>query len=313
MAEQAQKMIVVDDDPLDAYVDEMLEEKDRATELEVEKTDEVEATAKEESEEVVEEEAVEEEVEFVEIKHNGKSVKLAPEEVLDFAQKGFDYTQKTQELSDARKQLDAQVKQFQARVEQNKQFQEEFSKIAAMDIQLQQYKEVDWDKWSDDDPQGSLKGFQRYQRIIQQRNDLASALGQRQAQMSQEMRQTAEKRISDAQAQLAHDIGKDWTAETKAALRQTGIDLGFTEDEVDFIDDPRVIKTLYEVFQYRKLKASAPAVTKKVAEAPKLAKPGAKPVNQATAQTQQLLKALKQGKSRSVREKAAIGLLDRFV
>src|SRR3990172_12070359 len=126
MAEKGKKMFVVEDDPLDAYVDEMLEEKDRATELEVEKTDEVEATAKEESEEVVEEEAVEEEVEFVEIKHNGKSVKLAPEEVLDFAQKGFDYTQKTQELSDAHEQVHAQEKQSHARGEQNKKSQEVF-------------------------------------------------------------------------------------------------------------------------------------------------------------------------------------------
>ena len=40
--------------------------------------------------------------EFLEIRHNGKPVKLKLEEVIEHAQKGFDYTAKTQELAEQR-------------------------------------------------------------------------------------------------------------------------------------------------------------------------------------------------------------------
>lgn len=297
-------------DPLDAYVDDVLGD---APVIEQE-TEAVPEDATSEVEEAEQEPEVEPEEEFFEIKHNGKPVKLKLEEVQEYAQKGFDYTTKTQELAEQRRQIEQYAQHVQAQAQAQQQFQKETVQIAAMDAQLSRYKEVDWAQWTDSDPVEATKGWQRYQILQQQRHEMANDVGQRQAKMQAEMQQRAQAMLADADRQLSNELGKAWNAETKKALVETGTSYGLTAEELQSVTDPRLIKILYDAHKYRAMQARKPAIDKRVAEAPKLAKPGGKPaVSAAETQKQQLRKMLKSGTSTRSREKAAFALLDDFV
>lgn len=100
-------------DPLDSIVDEILGE----TEPVKAKPEPEEPPAEEETEEIEAQEA-DEEPEFIELKHNGKPVKLKLEDVIEQAQKGFDYTQKTQEIAEQRKQVEQYAQFIQQQAQQ---------------------------------------------------------------------------------------------------------------------------------------------------------------------------------------------------
>jgi len=75
-------------------------------------------------------------------------------------------------------------------------------------------------------------------------------------------------------------------------IRTYGKSLGFTDEELSSVYDSRHVVTLHKAMMYDKLQKSKPALTKKVAEAPKMMKSGtvAKAGNNETIkkQTQQL-------------------------
>lgn len=292
-------------DPLDRIVDDILGDSEP-----VEAKPEPEEEVEEQQEDEVEQE---EEPEYIELKHNGKPVKLNLDEVIEHAQKGFDYTQKTQELADQRKQVEQYAQFVQQQAEFQKQFQAEAAQIGALDMQLQRYKEVDWSAYTDQDPVEATKAWQRYQILQQQRGEMAQTLTQRQAQMQNEMAQRQQKTLSEAYVQLERELGKEWNAETRKALKDNAQSYGFSDEELAQIVDPRVVKVLFDAYKYRQIQSQKPVVTKKVSEAPKLAKPGGQPVQAESTQRAKLQKMLKTSGSRSTREAAAMALLDGFV
>ena len=79
------------------------------------------------------------------------------------------------------------------------------------------------------------------------------------------------------------------------------------------VDDDRESASAEPSGRWKKLQAEKVATTKKVAEAPKLAKPGQKGPYADTNRKQQLRKMLKSSTVRSKRESAAMALLDDFV
>lgn len=291
-------------DPIDRFVDDILGE----PEPEEAKPDPEEA-ANEEAEEEVEED----EPQYLEIKHNGKPVKLSLEEVIENAQKGFDYTTKTQEIAEQRKQVENYAKHVQEQAQFQQQFQQDYAAITAMDMQIQRYKDVDWSQYTDQDPVEATKAWQRYQILQGQRNEKASELGQRQAYMQAQEKQRVDSALNEAAHQLERELGKAWNAETRAALKSTGKDYGYSDEELSSIVDPRAIKVLLDAYKWKNLQSTKPAVNKKVSEAPKLAKPGAKPQQAESGQRKQLTKILKSSGIRSRREAAAMSLLDDFV
>ncbi|HNG04156.1 MAG TPA: hypothetical protein PLQ71_19880 [Nitrospira sp.] len=294
---------VADSDPIDRFVDEILGELEPV---------EAKPEPEEVEPETVEEEPVESEPEYLEIKHNGKPVKLSLDEVIEHAQKGFDYTAKTQEIAEQRKQVEAYAQHVQQQAVFQQQFQQDFAAITAMDMQIQRYKDVDWGQYTDSDPVEATKAWQRYQILQGQRNEKAQELSQRQAQLREMEAQRQQQSLAEAAQQLERELGKAWNAETRAALKTTGKGYGFSDEELGAISDPRVVKVLLDAYKWQNLQSTKPAVQKKVSEAPKLAKPGTQPQAD-NSQRKQLSKILKSSTVRGRREAAAMALLDDFV
>lgn len=210
-----------------------------------------------------------------EIEWNGETKKLTKTELKELAQKGFDYTQKTQQLAEQRRQLDASVEQAKQSIAlQNEQI-ETIATLKALDTQLDQFKGVNWHQLAESDPVQYLKLNQTFRDLKETRDGHLRTFHERGAQIQESSRRQAEEKLAAEQAALAKlpEFQGDKAAKTQAQVRAYLQEAGFTAQEVDSIADHRLVKIALEAAKYRDLQKSAPA--KKVADVPKVLKPGA--------------------------------------
>ena len=286
----------IQDDSLQPPVEEEREDEPQAVEEEsVEETEEevVEETEdptdeasdddEPETEDDVEEDSDEEQpAQNVKLKVNGEEIEKPLDEVVALAQQGLDYTKKTQEVAEQRKQLEtfeqqlkAQEQQFAEQAQLNNLLIEDVAKITALDQQLNQYTNVDWQKLTDSDFVEAQKQYMAYNQLQQERNNLVSQFeAKRQEALTKHQTALAE-RIKKGKETLAKEI-PNWSSETTQEVVSTGKEYGFTDDELNAIVDPRHVKVLYDAMQWRKSQNKKPLIKKKVASAKPVVKPGAK-------------------------------------
>jgi len=254
--------------------------------IDVEEEVEEETSEEEEPEtedEVEEEDSVEEQpAQSVKLKVNGEEIDKPLDEVVALAQQGLDYTKKTQEVAEQRKQLETfaeQLKQqesvFAEQAQLNNLLIEDVAKITNLDQQLNQYKDVDWQKLTDSDFVEAQKLFMQYNQLQQQRNELTSQFeAKRQEALSKHQALIAEK-VQKGKEQLSKEI-PNWSPETTQEVISFGKELGFTDNELNSIIDPRHVKTLYYAGQWLKLQNKKPVIKKKVSSAKPVVKPSSK-------------------------------------
>ena len=238
-----------------------------------------------ETEDDVEEDSEEQTLETVKLKVNGEEIEKPLDEIVALAQQGLDYTKKTQEVAEQRKQLETfeqqlkmQEQQFAEQAQLNNLLIEDVAKITALDQQLSQYANVDWQKLTDSDFVEAQKHYMAYNQLQQNRNNAVSQFeAKRQNALAKHQESLAE-RIRKGKEVLAKEI-PNWSPETTQAVVTTGKEYGFTDDELNAIVDPRHVKVLHDAMQWRKSQNKKPLVKKKVASAKPVVKPGAKDPN----------------------------------
>jgi hypothetical protein len=248
----------------------------------VEDTEESEEDEPETEDEVEEDSDEEQTLETVKLKVNGEEIEKPLDEVVALAQQGLDYTKKTQEVAEQRKQLEsfeqqlkAQEQQFAEQAQLNNLLIEDVAKITALDQQLSQYANVDWQKLTDSDFVEAQKHYMAYNQLQQDRNNAVSQFeAKRQSALAKHQESLAE-RIRKGKEVLAKEI-PNWSPETTQAVVTTGKEYGFTDDELNAIVDPRHVKVLHDAMQWRKSQNKKPLIKKKVASAKPVVKPGAK-------------------------------------
>lgn len=315
MGTSNQQILVSDeltiDDRLDNLVDDMLGE--GSDEPIPEQADGEEENVELEADEAEPEEdnPEESEPEYIEIKHNGKPVKLTLDEVIEQASKGFDYTQKTQELAETRRQIDAQAQLLNQQYQLQQATIQQTAQVIAMDSQLANYQNVNWDAWMDQDPIEASKGWQKFQMLKSQRDDVANSINQSQTKAQWQSAQQLQQQLAEGAQTLAKEI-KNWSPELAKSLKQNALDYGFSETELDQVYDPRMVKVLHDAYQWRQLQSKKPEVQKRVTQAPKSSKPNGK-VDSAAGNRKSLLQKLKSTTDVTKRESIASSLLDKFV
>lgn len=297
-------------DPLDAFVEDI--DRESFPEQYPDEEPEQKAAEEPEAEAESEPEAEPEEPEYVEITYKGKPVKLTADEVLEHASKGFDYTQKTMELAEQRRTLESKEQQLQQQYQLQQQNLQGYAQLMSMDAQLEQYQNVNWEGWIDQDPIEAQKAWQKYQMLQNRRQEAAINLSANQQRLTSEQNANLQRQLADGAEQLKREI-KGWSSDLAKELTTTGVSVyGFTEAEMGTIYDPRMVKVLHDAYQWQKLQAAKPQTLKKVTDAPKAAKPNSKTVD-AQAKRGQLMKQLKQAKSAKNRAAIADSLLDAYV
>ena len=283
-------------------VDQEIQEEPQEVEEDVEDTEEeseydeedVEDTNSDDEEletddEVDEEESDEEQpVQSVKLKVNGEEIEKPLDEVVALAQQGLDYTKKTQEVAEKRKELESLENQIRLQ-EQNLQQQsmlnseliQDVAKITALDQQLSEYQDVNWEQLSDSDFVTAQKKFFTFNQLQQQRSNLVSQFeSKRQEALNKQQQMVAEK-VAKGREVLAKEI-PNWSQETTQEIIAIGReDYGFTDAELNAIIDPRHVRVLHDAMQWRKLKSKNSVVKKKVSRAKPVVKPGSKDPNKA--------------------------------
>ena len=260
------------------------EEEQAPLEAEAEATEEVESeeATEEPDEEVEEEEQSQDEVPAIlKLKVNGEDVEKPLDEVVALAQQGLDYTQKTQQVAEQRKELEAYAQQiqmqeqaFQQQMQLNNVLIEDVAKITALDQQLTQYGNVNWQELSDNDFVEAQKHFFTYNQLQQERSQLVSQFEAKKQQIASHQAQLMSERVAKGKEVLAKEI-PGWSQETTQKLVSVGKEYGFSDAELNSIVDPRHVKVLHDAMQWRKLQQNS-TVKKKVSSAKPVVRPGAK-------------------------------------
>lgn len=210
---------------------------------------------------------------LVEIEVDGASYKV-PEALKDKFMLQADYTRKTQEVAEQRKQIEQGWQQLQQHAALQQQNLGEYAQLMALDGQLQQFQSVDWNALYDSDPAEFVRIKEARRDLIDQRTGLANKIGALQQQNMAEQQQHYAKAVDEGQAVLKRDI-PNWNTDMAKSLNQYAMDkLGFTAEEVNNIIDPRVVKGIHKAYQFDQLKAGKTVTDKKLANLPKVSKPG---------------------------------------
>ena len=283
-------------------VDQEIQEEPQEVEEDVEDTEEeseydeedVEDTNSDDEEletddEVDEEESDEEQpLQSVKLKVNGEEIEKPLDEVVALAQQGLDYTKKTQEVAEKRKELESLENQIRLQ-EQNLQQQsmlnseliQDVAKITALDQQLSEYQDVNWEQLSDSDFVTAQKKFFTFNQLQQQRSNLVSQFESKRQQALNKQQQMVAEKVAKGREVLAKEI-PNWSQETTQEIIAIGReDYGFTDAELNAIIDPRHVRVLHDAMQWRKLKSKNSVVKKKVSRAKPVVKPGSKDPNKA--------------------------------
>ncbi len=212
--------------------------------------------------------------ELDEIEFAGKKHRI-PKELKPAFLMQADYTQKTQAVAEMRKALEAQAAQH-ATVSRER--VQALGKIMHADEVIAQLQQTDWDAEYQKDPLGAPQKYMQLQQWKDHRAEIAHQVAQADAHRTHEAQQQSAKRLEEAQAVLARDI-PNWDAE-KSKVAEHAISLGFTPEQLNGIDDPRIVKVLHQAMIGARLMKTAAAPQSK----PKTVVPDA-PLAQVSART----------------------------
>jgi len=254
----------------------------------------VEETAEETEPEEVEEESEEDEpddtdedeVEVEErktyrVKAGGEEKDVTLEELVSGYQKGDDYTKKSQTLAEARKKVEAHAHE----VQQAMQVKEEYAQRLA---QVEQFlmsdnEQVNLEELKENDPiQYAIKVAEQTEtnkKINLLRQERAKVQQQQQAYQSQQQHA-----VVQHEAKMLSEKVKEFSDPKKAEqikndIRSFGKSVGFSDQELSQVYDHRHVLILQKAMEYDKLQQSKAGVTKKLTNAPKMAKKGKKVIN----------------------------------
>jgi len=277
-------------------------------EFEAEETEEVEEVEDdtEDDSEIEDEEVVEEEQTFT-IKAAGEEKEVTLDELVKSYQLGSDYTKKTQEVAEQRKVIDQEAK---AIIEARKVRDDYSQKLQAVEQFLVGSNDAPEDLavMKENDPIGyavkvaemTEKKDQLQQVQVEQNRIAQEQQSDRSAQMQRYVEGEAEKLTQS----LPEFSDKTKGEQVRNEIRNYGKKVGFTDDELSQVYDSRHVLVLHKAAQYDKLMAGKAGVKKKVANAPKMIKGGAKVKQSVTDRTKKQQRKLLQ--SGSARDAAAL-------
>lgn len=204
-----------------------------------------------------------------------------------------DYQRKTQEVAAQKAAIQEEVKAKISPALQQYEQQLGFYERALWQALAPEIQNVDWNKLAKENPAefvAKRQAVDSVSNVLQSvRAEQAKIAQHKQAEMQQAMQQNVQKAVEVLQTEIP-----GWNNDLYGSILKTGIEYGFKAEEVNSITDPRAIKVMHDAMKYRALMASKPAVDKKVANVPKVLKPGtANKPDQTSEEKGKLLQRLK--------------------
>ncbi len=207
------------------------------------------------------------------VKIDGKEQQVPVDELIKGYQRTADYTRKTQEAAELRKTANAEL---EAAKSERAHYQQHLEKLQQM-IQQSAPQEPDWLQLATENPAEYVRQqalFAQYrarqQSLEYERQQLTEREEAEQARVAQQQR--AEEKAKLLEAIPAWKDPKKLKAD-KAALQDFASSVGFTPEDIDTVDDHRVLVILRKAMLYDK-GISARTLRPVPAQGPRPATPG---------------------------------------
>ena len=197
---------------------------------------------------------------LVTVKIDGKEEQIPLKEAIAGYQRQADYSRKTAHVSEMRKQVEAQAQQIQMERAQYAQLLGSLQQQLAETVEQQ----PDWERLYAEDPLEYVRQKDLY-REQQERFQAATAEQQRVMGLMQHQQvQQLKEVVRQGREQLSETIPawKDTTRweQDRVKLRQYAQEkLGYGEEEVSQVYDPRAVVALYKAMRYDEIVAKRPA------------------------------------------------------
>lgn len=189
-----------------------------------------------------------------------------------------DYTRKTQEVADSRKALEAEREQAKQQAAQHQQYLDDVADVRAIDKQLKQYADLNWNQIIEQDPVQAMQLQQQQRALEAERSTKVQSITQKQGEQALAEQQATAKQIQEAEAYVQREI-PGWTKERGQAvndyIQAQGVKLDQAVAKVVFAN-PALVKLFDKAEKFDQL------VAKQSAKPPKPAAPPA-PVTRVSA------------------------------
>ena len=166
-----------------------------------------------------------------------------------------DYTQKTQAVAAERREVEAERARVREEAQQQQQFIKEVARVHALDDALEQFKQVDWDALSDQDPVQAQKLSFQFQKLQQQRNEAAQAVTQKQTEHALAEERAFATQLQEADAYVQREI-PGWTKERGQIINDFAQANGVKLDQAFaklIIQQPALIRLLDQAEKFHQL------------------------------------------------------------
>jgi hypothetical protein len=286
---------------------EEVEEFEEEVEEEAEEVEEAEDDTEEEDDsEIEDEEEVEEEQTFT-VKAAGEEKQVTLDELKKSYQLGSDYTKKTQEIAEQRKVIETEAKAIIEARQVRDEYSQKLQAVQQFLVGSNDSRE-DLAAMKENDPIGyAVKVAEMTEK--KEQLQLVQAEQQRIAQQQQADRSAQMQRIVEQESQKLAQSLPEFSDKVKGEqirndIRSYGKSVGFTDEELSQVYDSRQVLTIHKAMMYDKLVKSKPGMKKKVSNAPKMVKSGAKVKQSVTDRTKKQMQRLQQ--TGSARDAAAL-------
>lgn len=246
------------------------------------------------------------------VKVDNDEVEVTLDELLKGYSRTSDYTKKTQTLAEQRKAVEAE----RGRIEEAAKLRDTYAqRLQMVDQVLTSTPEENLAELKETDPIGyAVKIAERTERekqLVLIRQERYRLEQQKHAEQQERLRtQIASEadRLKSAIPDLADEVKGEVL---RKEIRDFAKSIGFSEQELAQVYDHRAVVTLYNAMQWQKLQNQKVSATKKVAEAPKMLKPGT--TGKQTTAEQDAVKKLQQRLAKTGDRRDAARLLERFL
>lgn len=187
-----------------------------------------------------------------EIEYGGNKYKV-PKELAPIIAKAeslqADYTKKTMDLAEERRSVAAEYERVRNEAQMNHEIIQDLSQLRAVETELSQYQNVNWQQWQAADEKAAAAGMARMMQLQNSYGQLRGQVEARKSEITANVAQRTATQISQAIEALGKpDPDKGWDGKFDDAKRGTltkfGKDLGYTDEELAGTSHPLMIKTL---------------------------------------------------------------------
>ena len=283
---------------------EEVEEFEEEVEEEAEEADD--DTEEDDDSEYEDEEEVEEEQTFT-VKAAGEEKQVTLDELKKSYQLGSDYTKKTQEIAEQRKVIETEAKAIIEARQVRDEYSQKLQAVQQFLVGSNDSRE-DLTAMKENDPIGYAvkvaEMTEKKEQLQQVQAEQQRIAQQQQADRSAQMQRIVEQESQKLAQSLPEFSDKVKGEQIRNDIRSYGKSVGFTDEELSQVYDSRQVLTIHKAMMYDKLVKSKPGMKKKVSNAPKMVKSGAKVKQSVTDRTKKQMQRLQQ--TGSARDAAAL-------